>query len=96
MSRPEDGELQSTFGDREPEIHYPVMWSYKVIGSDEERLRAAVAQVVGSLNHELTRSNTSATGKYLSLHLRLVVHDKLQRHTIFHALRGHPDVRAVL
>ncbi|MEO0651550.1 MAG: DUF493 domain-containing protein [Planctomycetota bacterium] len=87
---------QSSFGDREPEIHYPTMWSYKVIGSDEDALRAAVRHVVGSLNHELSRSNTSATGKYLSLHLRLVVHDKLQRHTIFHALRDHPDVRAVL
>ena len=89
-------ELHSTFGDREPEIHYPTMWSYKVIGSDEERLRAAVRHAVGSLNHDLSVSNRSATGKYLSLHLRLVVHDKDQRHAIFHALRGHPDVRAVL
>jgi putative lipoic acid-binding regulatory protein len=92
----EDEELRSTFGDREPVIEYPTMWSYKVIGSDEDRLRAAVRHVVGSLNHELTTSNRSATGRYLSLHLRLVVHDKLQRHAIFHALRDHPDVRAVL
>jgi putative lipoic acid-binding regulatory protein len=90
------GEPQSSFGDREPEISYPVLWSYKVMGTDEERLRAAVRTVVGSLNHELTRSNTSAGGKYLSLHLKLVVYDKLQRHAIFYALRGHPDVSAVL
>ena len=96
MSPDPDDEVRSTFGDREPEINYPTMWSYKVMGSDEERLRAAVKHVVGSLNHELTVSNTSATGKYLSLHLRLVVHDKNQRHAIFHALREHADVLAVL
>ena len=88
--------MDSTFGDREPEIQYPCLWSYKVMGADEERLRKAVKFVVGSLEHELTDSNRSKTGKYLSLHLRLVVFDKNQRHAIFNALREHPDVMAVL
>lgn len=87
---------ESTFGDREPQIAYPCLWSYKVMGPDPDKLRAAVRFVVGSLEHELTESNRSRTGKYVSLHLRLVVHDKNQRHAIFNALRSHADVRAVL
>ncbi|QDU65976.1 YbeD family protein [Engelhardtia mirabilis] len=88
--------MDSTFGDREPEIQYPCMWSYKVMGVDPDQLRKAVRFVVGSIEHELTDSNRSRTGKYLSLHLRMVVHDKDQRHAIFNALRAHPDVMAVL
>ena len=88
--------MDSTFGDREPEISYPCMWSYKVIGPDAERVRGAIRFVVGSLEHEVSDSNVSRTGKYVSLHLRLVVHDKDQRHAIFNGLRAHPDVKAVL
>ena len=35
-----------------PEITYPVRWTYKVIGSDEARLRTAIGAIVGEVEHK--------------------------------------------
>ena len=82
--------------DRRPEIDYPTTWSYQVIGSDEALVRAAVASVVLEREHSLRLTNTSRTGKYISLRLELTVADEDDRLAVFEALAAHAHVRIVL
>jgi len=84
------------FGGRELEIDYPCSWSYTVIGRDEQRMRAAIAGIVGVADHTVTNSRQSATGKYRSLALEVFVWSDEQRLSIFSALYDHPDIRFVL
>ena len=87
--------MDGTFGNRKPEIDYPCTWAYRIIGPDELRMRDAVRQIIGDLEHSLTLGLESAHGKYRSLQLELVVRDEAQRLGIFEALKTHPDVRFV-
>lgn len=85
------------FGEADhPEIDYPCRWAYKVVGTSEDRIRAAVRGVVGKTDHTLEVSNHSRTGKYVSLALEVLVADDQQRVRIGQALHEHDDVRFVL
>ncbi len=88
--------MESTFGNREPQIHYPAIWAYRLIGEDEEAIRQAVVEVVGELDFELRPGNESAGGRYRSLSLELVVSSHEQRRAIFQGLAEHPDIRVVI
>jgi putative lipoic acid-binding regulatory protein len=83
-------------GGQRPEIEYPCRWSYRIIGADEERLRAAASQVVGDAPHSLARGRESSGGKYRSLELDVLLRDEEHRLALFEALGEHPDVRFVL
>ena len=78
------------------DIDYPVSWPYKVVGSSEERVREAIAGIVGALEHTVEPSNKSRTGKYVSLELVVTVADEGQRLGIGQALHEHVDVKFVL
>ena len=81
---------------RKPDLHYPCAWGYKVIGSDAERLRAAIAEVIQELPHTVQISNKSLTGKYICLELELIVPDEECRLGIYDRLRRHPAIKIVL
>lgn len=81
---------------RRPEIAYPCTWTYRIIGWDEPRLRAAVAEVLGSHEYTLLLARESSAGKYRTLQLELVVRDDEHRTSIFARIARHPDVRFVL
>ena len=83
------------FGDQKPEIHYPCAWSYRLIGVDEQRMRAVVAAVVGEAEHSLRLANESSHGRYRSLALEVVVRDEAHRLALFEAFSASPDVRFV-
>ena len=87
-----------------PTIEYPAPWGYKVIGTDESAVRAAVqecldaslARDTGDREFELGLSRESKGGKYLSLSLNVVVVSEAERDGIFRALKDHPDVLMVM
>lgn len=81
---------------RGPEIDYPCPWGYKVIGTDVERLRSAIAQVIQERPHTITPSNRSVTGKYHCLDVEIVVTSEACRLEIYDGLRSHPAVKIVL
>jgi putative lipoic acid-binding regulatory protein len=87
---------EDPFEGKSPEIDYPCTWGFRVMGESEGDLRAAVAVVMGRLEHEVDFGNRTAQGSYCSLHVRLVVHDEQHRNDIFTALTAHPAVRFVL
>ncbi len=81
---------------KKPEIVYPCSWGYKVIGSDVDRLRGAIAEVIQERSHTVTPSHSSLTGKYHCLDLELVVTSEECRIEIYESLRRHPAVKIVL
>ena len=78
------------------EIEYPCLWNFKIIGREEERMRRAIAKIVGDSDYTLTFSNQSRHGKYRSLNLDMVVLDESHRLNIFEALRHHSSIQIVL
>lgn len=81
---------------QELELDYPCRWSFTVIGSDEARLRGAVAEVVGDTDHDLVPSRRSSGGRYLSLVLSLEVRDEAHRTAIWEGLAAQAVVKFVL
>ena len=88
--------MDGTFEGRKPEIEYPCLWSYRIVGTDEVQMRIAVLEVLGDLEHRVTTGLESSQGKYRSLQVEIVVRDEAQRLSIFEALKTHPEVRFVL
>ncbi len=88
--------MESSFEGRKPEILYPCIWSYQVIGIDEELLREAIGEVLGDLQHVVKPGHSSSGGKYRSLGLEARVEDELERLKIFDRLSKHPAIRFVL
>lgn len=79
-----------------PHIDYPCAWEYRLIGEDEERMRAAVAEILGEARYMLTLANRSQRARYCSLQLSLEVLDETQRLDTFERLRRNAAVRYVL
>lgn len=82
--------------DQKLELTYPCDWRYKIVGEEREKLERAIREVIIERTHTLAHSNTSRTGKYVSLNLDLLVHNEDDRQFIFEALKAHPDVKMVL
>jgi len=82
--------------ERKLELEYPCNWKYKIVGEERKKLEAAIHSVILKRAHNLAHSNTSKTGKYISLNLDLIVHNEDDRTFIFEALKAHQDVKMVL
>lgn len=78
------------------EMSYPCSWVYKIIGREQEELRAAVAEVVQARECLVSLANSSSGGKYLCLDVELVVVSTEDREGQYLALKGHPAVVMVL
>lgn len=81
---------------KRPYLEYPCRWSYKVIGSDAEKLISAIEYCTGNLNYEITPSNISKNGKYYSVNLIIIVPTETARDQIYKKLNSHKDVCFVL
>jgi putative lipoic acid-binding regulatory protein len=84
------------FEGQSPEIAYPCRWSYRIVGTSADAIRALVARLAGNALHELAPSRESASGKYVSFRFSMIVRDEAHRHEIFHALAAHETIRYVL
>ena len=81
---------------RKPVLEYPCRWLYKVIGDDQEGLRRAATEIIGSQLCTISLSNSSRTGKYHCLDIDVEVMNETDRNTIYQALKNHPQVKLVL
>ena len=77
-------------------LTYPCLWDYKLIGKDEAALRRAIHQVMGGLDHTVSFSNASRTGKYCSLKVELTVQSEQQRTDLYLAFKASRDIILVL
>lgn len=81
---------------KKPEITYPRIWAFKVIGSDPEAVMEAIRFCLSGREYECEASNRSRTGKYRSFSLLTVVDSEEERDRLFFALRDHDAVNMVL
>lgn len=79
-----------------PEITYPTPWSYTVVGAGEAILMSHIEAALEGAEHRKTVSRKSASGKYTSIEVTLVVQDEEQRLVVFRKLQDHPAVRVVI
>lgn len=78
------------------ELEYPCSWVYKIIGREQEDLRAAIAEVIQARECLISLSNSSSGGKYLCLEVELVVVTAEDREAQYLAFKAHPAVVMVL
>ncbi len=88
--------LNDKFKDKKLELEYPCNWCYKVIATQEQDLKDAVKDVIDTREHTLVPSNSSKTGKYISMNLDLLVHNEDDRQFIYDALKKHQNIKMVL
>jgi putative lipoic acid-binding regulatory protein len=79
-----------------PQIDYPCKWPYKIIGESIDEMINAVEEVVVDLEYDLTPSNISRKGKYLSLNITVEVPSEIMRDLIFQKLAKHPAIKFVI
>jgi len=77
-------------------LDYPCEWTYKVIGSAEEAIRAAIADILVEKAYDLAFSNVSRTKKYVALNLTVQVENESERQALYMALHQHPALKMVL
>jgi len=81
---------------RRARIDYPTRWECRLIGADEERLRAVVEEVVAPADYRIAGARPSRGGRWVSLAVEVLVVDEAQRDALFDALAAHDDVRFLL
>ncbi len=79
-----------------PEIAYPCLWQYRLIGEDEALMRAAVAECLEAEPCVLSAGNRSSGGRYVSVQVELMVQSEEERLQTYRLLSEHPHVRMVL
>jgi putative lipoic acid-binding regulatory protein len=77
-------------------IEYPTPWGYRIVGTSEDAIREHVQDILAGVEHELVLGRQSSGGRYVSLHLSLVVQDEAQRLSIYEQLARHEAVRFVV
>ena len=83
--------------DGSPEIHYPTIWSYTLIGWQEKDMREAVHDYLGDdAAYKLTFSHFSRKGTYISLHLEIEVQSEAERDSTYRDLKAMPTFRIVM
>jgi len=78
------------------ELEYPCSWTYKLIGYEKEAIQKAIHEVILEREHNLTHSNKSKTGKYVSMNLDLLIQNEDERNFIYEALKAHQHIKMVL
>ena len=77
-------------------IDYPCEWTYKVIGEDCTLLKEAITKACGGHTPAISHSQTSKSGKYDSLEVKVNVPSEEMRLDIFGKLQAAPAVKFVL
>jgi putative lipoic acid-binding regulatory protein len=80
-------------GDR-PQLEYPRVWQYTIIGTDREKMRAAVKECID--NQECEVRDSKQKGKYFSQKFEAYVTSEEERNEFFRRLQSHKDIKFVL
>lgn len=82
-------------GDQKPVIEYPCSWTYKIIGTNEAKLKSTVNEIL-SEPFKLTPSKVSKKGKYISLNLKIQVASETHRNEIYAKLSDSDNIKMVM
>lgn len=79
---------------QKPDIIYPCKWEYRIIGKNEEKLRALVFEVMPR-EYEIQLGKHSAKGHFVSIYVSLEVQSEGERNDIFARLQQSEEVKMV-
>lgn len=79
-----------------PEISYPCEWNYKIISKTAGEAVEAAELAADGFKYEITASNVSKHGKYISINLSVEVENEEERNLIFGKLESDEKVIMVL
>ncbi|PID74246.1 MAG: cytoplasmic protein [Desulfobacterales bacterium] len=79
-----------------PDIKYPCLWAYKVIGEDCTLLKEVLIKACKPYTPKIEHSQSSSKGKYHSLQAELTVPSEEVRLAIYQRLQADPAVKIVL
>jgi len=79
-----------------PKITYPCRWQYTIIGESRADICQTVRQHIREEPLQLTDSNVSRNGRYISMNLEVTVHSEEQRRELYTLLAAHPTIKVVL
>ncbi|MFH0785202.1 MAG: DUF493 domain-containing protein [Pseudomonadota bacterium] len=83
-------------GPANPEIKYPCIWTYKVIGENRSLLKDVILAACAPHAVLISHSHSSSKGKYHSVNAELVVPDETARLRIYEVLKNSSAVKIVL
>lgn len=79
-----------------PEIDYPCIWVYKVIGEDCSLLKDLIVSACAPIPVAISHSHSSSKGKYHSLNAELEVPSEEVRLQIYETLKKSPATKIIL
>jgi len=77
-------------------MKYPCIWTYTIIGQDEEDLRLLAGEVAKGTPHHVKFSKLSEGKRYASMHVDIEVASEEERNRYFKAFQSDPRVKYVL
>jgi putative lipoic acid-binding regulatory protein len=81
---------------RKVQLKYPCPWIYKIIGSDADEMKIAVAEIICDRDYKISHSRSSEKAKYHCLNVELSVESESHRTNLYEALKAHRAVKMVL
>lgn len=78
-----------------PEINYPCVWEYRIIGENAEKISEIVGEIMQT-PYRLESKNRSSKGRFVSMHLSTSVDSEEYRNEIFSLLSSHPEIKMVI
>jgi uncharacterized protein len=81
---------------RKIQLEYPCPWVYKIIGTDADEMKLAIAEIIRDRSYKISPSRSSAGNKYHCLNLELLVESESHRITLYEALKAHQSIKIIL
>ena len=78
------------------QLEYPCPWVYKIIGSNKDEMKIAVAEIIRGCKYKISNSRSSETAKYHCLNVELTVESEFQRTALYEALKAHSAIKMIL
>jgi putative lipoic acid-binding regulatory protein len=88
--------ILDNFNQNRPEIEYPCEWKYKIISQTADDAVEAAEDAAKGFKYEITSSNISKKGKYVSINLAVEVETEAERNLIFGKLEADDKVIMVI
>ncbi len=79
---------------KRPDIKYPCMWGFRIIGEDKEKMKNAVKECID--NQECNIEDSKSNNKYHSQKFEAYCTSEEERNEFFKRLNKHKDIKFVL
>jgi uncharacterized protein len=79
-----------------PKIDFPCEWSYKIFGTDKNKLENAISEVLKQNPYQIVKATKSSKGNYISLTIKLIIKNQSELDDFYHKFSAQKDIKIVL